>query len=411
MKKFGSYLSDKNVYEFYQEPLFLTSEYFNIHFQKSLEDLGEGLDLKSILSTSAQEIASSQFIKYFQDNEKHSVEEKKQVVTDYFADCGFGILDLKSIQAKGGHIDVYNEHYGTAWVKHFGKRNEDLPGVGYFTMGFLCGIIEAIFGTKPGTFDGKQLSCISQGKDHSRFEIFRGFRRKINRSPGLGKSQSKQASHEDSGVLVIESLMEMINAHNENESGQLEWFDTTFTKHYANYYALVEIKLLMQANKKLGPQGFKSVKKALLDVSQKNAYFTFGKIFNSEYWQKELKQNKDLNTSGGMKNCMSLMTTMGYGFWDFMPTEISNQYRIVIHNCPRTNAFLKLVGNTKAPLGFINGSSLVGLANLIEKGTSAEGGIDNEFVDELFKSNHFEYVEKDSRMIGGESDTLVVSQT
>ncbi|MFY0626637.1 MAG: 4-vinyl reductase [Reichenbachiella sp.] len=413
MSTFGSYLKDKNVYEFCNEPLFYQSEYFGIHVLKGLEELGEGLDLKNILSTSAHEIAYAQFIGLFTEKDRYDIDERKKVVADYFASCGFGLLDLKSIQAKGGHIDIRNEHSGKAWEKHFSLRKEGESGVGYFALGFLCGVVEAIFGSRPGTFDGKQLKCIAKGDEFSRFEIFRGFKRNINRSAGLGRApiNTPENSGEDSSYSLVESFSKLETDNANIERGELNWFDTSFTKHYVNYFALVEIKLLMQANKKLGPSGLKQVKKLLTDVSEKSAYFTFGKILNSAFWQEELSSNEKIRTSGGLENCLNLLTALGYGKWESVPTDIANQYKVVISNCPRTNAFLKLVGNTKSPIGFVNGSTLVGIANLIEKGIASIEAVDTEFVNNLAESNQFEFVEETSRMTGNDNDTFIVSQT
>ena len=60
MKHFGSYLADRSIYEFCHEPLCFQSEYFNVHFQKNVEQFKNHLDIENILVTSAQEIAYSQ---------------------------------------------------------------------------------------------------------------------------------------------------------------------------------------------------------------------------------------------------------------------------------------------------------------------------------------------------------------
>lgn len=410
MKNFGSYQVDKNTYEFNQEPLFLQSEYFNVHFQKALEDLGDGLDLKEILGASAHEVAYSQFSSLFKQNEKWDLNERKQIVSEYFAACGFGKLDLKPIQAKGGHIEIHHEHYASAWVRHFGVRSEEKPAVGHFALGFLCGMVEALFDTKPGLFDGKQETCISKGDSVSRFEVFRGFKRKINHSPGLGKPAIVIEDVVKPNESLIDAFIEQMMSASDNDSGWIEQFDTTFTKHYVNYYALVEIRLLMLANKKLGPNGLKSVRKELTEVSQKNAYFTFGKILNSEFWQKELKSNEGMKSASSLENTLDLISAMGFGHWQAEETGDPNQFKVVIRNCPRTNAYLKLVGNTKASIGFMNGSMLSGIAAFLENGESQSKSIDNDYVDSLAASNHFTYAEESSRMTGGDQDVLIAKK-
>lgn len=410
MKKFGSYLKDKNVYEFYEEPLFYQSEYYSIYFQKAVEELGEKLDIKNILVTSAQEVAYAQFSKFFKAKSKYDVNERKRLVEEYFMRCGFGKINLKPIQAKGGNIEVQSEHYGLAWIRHFGKRKEDEPGVGYFAMGFLCGIIEAIFDVKPGTFDGKQLKCLAKGDPISKFEIYRGFRRKISVSPAMGKPHITSEEQKEYSSALIDSLVGLELGGSDSEDGLIHEFDQTMTLHYVNYFALASIKLLMQANKKLGPAGIKQAKSIITTTGEKNAYFLFGKIMNSDFWQKFLKENKDASGNGNMKNCMDVLTALGFGRWELVDGGKS-QSKVEIYNCPETNAFLKLVGNSKMPIGFFNGGMLVGLANLFEKGATTDEGVDIEYVDRMAAANHFEFVEQQARMTGGDNDTLVVSRT
>ena len=407
MKNLGSYQDDKNVYEFYEEPIFLQSEYYNVYFQKALLDLGEAFELKNLLSTTAQEVAFAQFKRLFKKKNKFSVDDRKKVVEDYYANCGFGRLDLKPIQAKGGHVDVHSEHYATAWVRHFGHRSQKESGVSYFTLGFLCGIIEAIFETKPGVFDGKQLKCISKGDDCCRFEIFRGFKRKLNPSPAMGKVPI--GSESGPSNETIQAITDIYPNGLDSENGLIEAFDTTYTRHYINYFALIEIKLLMQARKKLGTKGLKQIKNLISQTSEKNTYFTFGRLFNSDFWQEHLKKSGEASGSGKIANCLDVLSAFGHGSWSLVESS-ENEYRVKVPNCPRTNAALKLVGNTKAPIAFYNGGLVRGLANIAANGLDEES-VDIAVVNSKAEQNTFDYSEESSRMTGGEEDILVARKS
>ncbi|MBU2916299.1 hypothetical protein [Reichenbachiella agariperforans] len=414
---FDTYFEDKSVYYFANEPLNFQSEYLNLYLQKGIEDMGSKFDIVDLLVTTSQEIAFTSFSRYFKDNERFiKIERRKEAVEKYFAHCGFGRIHLESIQPKGGYIDATSEHYAMAWKRHFGLRSKGLSGVSYFTLGFLCGAIEAIFEVEPGTFRGKQIQCLSQGDSICRFEIFRGFKRKINKSPGLGKLQHEVGEVDDVFVPNGNSVVEAINGLNlsglDSKKGLIDQFDMTITKHFSNYMAMIEIKLLMQAKKRLGPGGIKTIKKFLEKLGESNAYFTIGKMINSDYWAEYIAGSVGKDESSELYACLDIWTAFGCGKWQ-LAAKTTGQFQISIKNNPETNAFLKLVGNTKSPLGFYAGGLVMGTINMLDKGAKTGGeGIDLNFVNKLIKGgHHYEYIQKNCRMVGGNIDTLIVSRT
>lgn len=413
---FDTYQEDKNVYYFASEPLSFQSEYLNLHLQKGIEELGGKLDVGEILVTTAQEITYSLFSKLFSKSERLSkVTVRKKVVEDFYAHCGLGRIDLHAIQAKGGYIEAESEHFAVAWKKFFGLRDESKSGVAFYSMGFLCGAMEAVFGVKPGTFRGKQLQCLSKGHGSCKFEIYRGLKRTINNSPGIGKLQNEVGEVEDvfvpNGQNVIEAITSLNLSGLNSKKGLIDQFDMTLTKQYANYMAMVEIKLLMQA-KKLGAGGVKIVKTFLEKLGEQNAYYTIGKMINSDYWNEYVEGSIGKDANSLFYACLDIFTAFGYGKWQLSAADSSSKL-ITVKNNPETNAFLKLVGNSKSPLGFYSGGLLIGLANMLDKGAKTGGaGIDLNFVNKFLKSeNHYEYAQKSSRMTGAELDVLAVART
>ncbi|PIB35317.1 hypothetical protein BFP72_07850 [Reichenbachiella sp. 5M10] len=412
---FDTYHKDKSVYYFANEPFNFQSEYLSLYLQKGIEELGSKLDVHDLLVTTAQEIAFTAFSKYFEGKDRLTkIERRKKCVEDFYAHCGFGRIDLTSIQPKGGYIEALSEHYAMAWKRHFGVRDPKLPGVSYFTLGFLCGAIEAIFGVKAGTFRGKQILCLSKGQGSCKFEIYRGFKRSINSSPGIGKVQ-KIADQEDVFVPNGTSVVEAINGLNlsglDSKKGLIDQFDMTLVKQFSNYMAMIEIKLLMQA-KKLGPGGLKAIKTFLEKLGEGNVYFTIGKMINSDYWHEYIESSVGKNYESELYACLDVFTAFGCGRWQLTAVS-TGQFRVSITHNPETNAFLKLVGNTKSPLSFYAGGLMMGLANMLDKGAKTAGdGIDMAFVNKLKNgTHHFEYVQAKSRMVGSEIDALVVSRT
>ena len=411
MEIFDAYLEDKSTYHFAEEPLSLQSEFFNVTILKAIEQLGGKIDLKPVLVVSAQILSYAQFSKFFKGKQKMSEEDKKKFIENYFAHCGFGKLSMRSISNKGGHADLNSDHFASAWLKYFGERTKDHPGVGYFVCGFLCGAIEAMYEVPSGTFDGKQTQCISKRDEKSRFEVFRGLRRSLNPSPSFGKQQDEDEPLTDTSGINDYKIIDLIkNLHLTGlatNDGMIESFDATWTKQYANYYPLVMIKLLMQAEKKIGKGGVGYIRKIFTECAEGNAYFILGKVINSKFWEENITGLLSSDTNGKWHACLDIMSGFGCGRWELTEGS-STEYKVNIINNPETNAFLKLVGNTKAPLGYYTGGFLTGIANFIQKNPSPSN-IDMDFIEQMKSSKgDISYKEVRSRMVGSEKDTLMI---
>lgn len=412
MPIFDVYHNDNHTFQFADEPIVIQSDYFNIGLIKSIETLSKKIDVRGLLVDSAHEVVYSQLRKCFDSNEKMETAEKKEFVEQYFAHCGFGKISLKYLSSKGGYVEMESEHHAEAWLKYYGKRKFSNHGLGYFIIGFLSGAVEAIFDKALGTFDGKQSSCIAKGDEVSRFDIFRGLKKKMHISPGLGKSQKENQPTSNIDGIDDAKIVDLIQSLNlsglNNEKGFIENFDAHWTRHYANYYSLIVIKLLMQAEKKLGRGGVAQIKVLLSNLGETNAYVVFGKMINSDYWQEHITPTLGSDNNQQMHGCLDIMTAFGYGRWELTEHTALN-FTYNISNNPYSNAFLKLVGNTKAPLGFYTGGFLLGLANFIARNPKSKS-IDNDFVEKLrsLKGN-MSYLETQSRMVGADRDTIVVN--
>jgi len=413
MSDFDAYFDKGNAFQFSNETLILQSDYFNILFQKSIEELGDKINVRNILVNSAQEVAYHQFYTYFADNPALEVEDRKKIVADYFAYCGFGRLSLKFIQIKGGHVETPYEHYGEAWKKWFDLRNEADACLGYFTLGFLCGATEAIFDVKPGTFEGKQVFCISKGHPFSRFEIFRGLKKNLHTSPGLGATQEEAEGVTDvSGIdagFISDAIQGLQFDGSKREDGYIEHFDRIFTKHYANYFALVCVKLLMQAEKKLGANGLAQIKQLITSCAESNAYYMMSGLIGSSYWQEKIAPNLLGTDSINLVHAgLDAISGFGLGKWELSGTE-NDEFRISIVNNFETNAYLKLVGNTKTAINYYTGGFLCGMVNLITSGNAATLKPEiEEFQKLLNAGTKYEYVAEQSRMVGAERDVFLL---
>jgi len=415
MSSFDAYLDEENAFQFSNESLILQSEYFNILFQKSIEELGDKINVRNIMVNSGQEVAYHQFSTFFKDNPNLDIGERKKIVEDYYSYCGFGKISLKHLQVKGGNVETPYEHYGEAWKKWYELRGEEDSCVGYFTLGFLCGVTEALFDVKHGTFEGKQVFCISKGHPFSRFEIFRGLKKKLHHSPGLGVTQEEQEGVTDvSGVnagFINESIQNLKFSGLDREDGYMEQFDRIFTKHYANYFALVCVKLLMQAEKKLGPNGLAKIKQLITSCAESNAYYMMSGLIGSSFWQEKIAPDLLGTDSINLVHAgLDAISGFGFGKWELNTNE-DDEFRISIVNNFETNAYLKLVGNTKTAINFYTGGFLCGMVNLITSGNATSLKPDADEIQKLLNAGtKYEYVTEQSRMVGAERDVFLLKK-
>jgi len=182
----GEYLLERNAYRAYDETLIFHCHHYNTYLQTVIEDAAGYLDVYPVLVDSAQEIVHHQLQQVFKDGNL-SVEDKKKAVEDYYRFNGFGKLDLTSLDESGGVIKTKSDHYAQGWLGRYGARAADLPGVSFFSRGFIAGALEVIFNKPLGYFECSQESCIAKGDEYSTFTVsVSKIKRNLQESPGLG---------------------------------------------------------------------------------------------------------------------------------------------------------------------------------------------------------------------------------
>ncbi|MFY0652229.1 MAG: hypothetical protein JXQ96_09360 [Cyclobacteriaceae bacterium] len=414
MKSFGSYHKNKNSYTFSGEPLVIQSTYFNCFFQKAIEAIGQYIDVHSLLVNTSQQIAYTQFKAYFTKHSKWDVSERKERVEKYFSYCGFGQINLKNVHPKGGYVETDSESYGLAWKEIFGNKESESDGVAYFTMGFLCGATEAIHDIALGTFDAKQITCIAKGDDTTRVDVFRGLRKKLNESSSEGISQTFESQpRPDNTPVNYETILDAITDQElpVSDSGIINAFGSEITRHYANYFSLIGVKILIELEKKYKRDGVVKSKAIMVQSAQRLVFYTVGKLLLSKEWESTVGASVN-TTDDQLHAILAFYNALGWGRWEIERFNPTGKTSFNITNNPSSNAYLKLIGKTKAPICFLLEGIVTATMNMVYNVKLSPGmTLDDDLFNAAFKpDNRYVLVSAKTRITGEETDHFTVAR-
>lgn len=414
MNIFGSYHKDRNAHVFAGEPLTIHTDFYNCFLQKAVEELSQYIDVRSILINSAQEIAYTQFKKYFESKPNLELGERKKIVEAYYSYCGFGKIDISHVQSKGGFVETSSEHYSQAWKRIYGKSVSS-DGVCFFTMGFLCGATEAIHDIVLGTFDAKQIRCLTKGDESIRIDVFRGLRKQLKESVGEGVTQTfeNQPSNSETSVNYTEVMDALLSNDlaGDDETGLIEAYGGLVTRHYSNYYNLINVRILMQLEKKYKKDGVLKAKSIAIKSAQTSAMHLISNLISSAEWKNHIAPSIK-TTDDQLHGILAFINTLGWGKWEIERFNVEGKTIFNITASSESNAYLKMVGKTKAPICFFLEGMVSGIMNMVYNNKLVpKMKLDADTFDSIFKSeNRYVVTEAKTRMMGEETDRYTVAR-
>ena len=415
MKTFGVFHRDRNTFTFAGEPLAFHTDHYNCFLQKEIEELQRFIDAEKILVNSAQVLAFTQFTALFKKHDKWDIEKRKKIVEDYFSYCGFGKINIHNLQPKGGYVETDKEHYGLAWKRIHGERSSEQNGVAYFLMGFLCGATEAVHDIALGTFDAKQITCISKGDAKTRIDVFRGLRKKLQTSVGEGQPQVFESQPSSSHTSVnYTAIMDSIlgdTVESIEDTGLIEKYGGNVTRHYANYSNLVCLRVLIELEKNYKREGLAKAKSIVIKSSQMSAFHLIGNLVGSKEWEQHISPTVN-STEDQLHGILAFINTLGWGKWEAEELNSSARTTFSIVSSTESNAFLKMVGKTKAPVCFFIEGMVGAIMNMVyNTKLTPNMELNKELFESIFKAdNRYVVVEAKTRMMGEESDRFVVER-
>ena len=340
--------------------------------------------------------------------------ERKELVEAYYSYCGFGKIDISHVQSKGGFVETTSEHYSIAWKRIYGEALGS-DGVCYFTMGFLCGATEAIHDIALGTFDAKQIRCLAKGDKSIRIDVFRGLRKKLKESIGEGVPQSfeSQPSNSETSVNYTEVMDALLSNDlaGDEETGLIEAYGGLITRHYSNYYNLINVRVLMQLEKKYKRDGILKAKSIAIKSAQTSAMYLLSNLISSAEWKKHIAPSVK-TTEDQLHGILAFINTLGWGKWEIERFNPEGKTSFNITASSESNAFLKMVGKTKAPICFFLEGMVSGIMNMVYNNKLApKMKLDADVFNKVFKSDtRYVVTEARTRMTGEETDRFTVAR-
>ncbi|MDP4679830.1 MAG: hypothetical protein NWS46_05615, partial [Cyclobacteriaceae bacterium] len=214
-------------------------------------------------------------------------------------------------------------------------------------MGFLCGATEAIHGIALGTFDAKQIRCLTKGDDSIRINIFRGLRKSLKESVGEGVTQSfeNQPSNSETSINYNEVMDSFLSSDlaGDEETGLIEAYGGLVTRHYANYYNLISVRILMDLEKKYKKDGIVKAKSIMIKSAQTSAMHLLSNLISSSEWESIIAPSVK-TTEDQLHGILAFINTLGWGKWEIEGFNPDCKTTFNITASVESNAFLKMVG-------------------------------------------------------------------
>lgn len=363
----GSFYKNRNVYLAAEEPAIFHCHHYNCYLQAVLLDTRDYLpEIQQVLIDSAQEISYTQFTGFFRQSVSLSIQEKKQVIEDYFRFAGFGKIDLERVQEEGGKIRVSSDHYGVGWKLKFGTSKQP---VSFFTTGFLTGAIEAMYGLELGNMTGEQEQCLALGHEQSTFIIKKAsqIHKELVTSQKEGVFQEatlSQSSETPIDYQVIRNALIDMPIEGDENTGLIDAFGVLLTRHYANYYCNVSYRFLHLFLDKIGDSGFNIATNLLIEAGRVCAFNTCGGVMQSNEWTALIKP-MIRTKEDWVHGMIAVINAFGWGFWEVETLEPGKRIVVKISSGYEANAYLKKYGSSTFPISFLGMGGVAGLMNLI----------------------------------------------
>jgi hypothetical protein len=406
----AEFLKNRNAYMAEGEPVIFHCHHYNTYLQAVIEDTADYLNVYPILSEPAHEISFSQFSSFF-SQKGLKVEDRKKIVEDYFRYSGFGKIDLSNVTSSGGNVSTAHDHYGLGWKLKFGKRDANIPGVSFFTLGFIEGALEAIYDLPLGSCHGMQTKCLAKGDPQSEFVFNISEKRKLlSLSVEEGKYQTAELIKPENTNINYSAIRDALSnmpIEGSEETGIVDAFGVYITRMYSNYYCQISYKFLKEFEKEQGQQGLAIARELLTEAGHVCAAFTFGGISQSAEFQGLIKPMIKTKEDW-IHGLIAVANSFGWGFWEVLELEPAKRILIKITSGYESNSYLGMYSNCSHPVSFLAIGGIAGLMNLAYNSELPEKplSIDNNFYLNLHKGNKFVGQQLKCRTMGDEYDLI-----
>lgn len=343
--------ADRSLASIAGEPHVFHCHHYNCFLQKSIMDQSAFIDAKPLLTSAAAEVTLSELMGLGDADPE-----------ELFRHLGFGVLDVKGLQAEGGVGVVKGSHYALGWLSKFGQAAEP---VCFFPAGFIEAVARKRFGA---AFEVKEVACVASGARECRFEVKRGGRAVVPPSLGMGMRTpfpprpafATQTSVDEGAIVTACGGLPLGG----NIEGKIDAFGVSLTRHYANYYNLVSFRFDRQMESIAGEAAAIAARLLLVEAGQVCAFNTFGGIMESAEWEGLIKPMIK-TTEDWVYGMVSAVNALGWGRWSVAALEPSQRLELVVDGSYESNGYLAAFGTSTTPRCHLATGGTSGLMNLI----------------------------------------------
>ena len=346
------------------EPMIFHCHYYNAFLQQTILDAAY-IDSEPFLVGAAAEVSYNQLVTLFKQQDISEISERKIWAEHIYAHSGFGVISLDTVNQTGGEVLAPTSHYVSGWSAlndSYAKKP-----VCFFTGGWLCGALSAIYDLPNGHFGVEEKKCAAIGDPHCTFNIVAGScNYTVFESVATGTLSEKHhiqnvpANNVDyDGIYTAVSGMDLSG----NSEGFIPAFGVLLTHHYANYYNRTSFELLTQMTERFGEEGREIAEALLTEAGRVCSFHTAGGIMVSDEWdaliRPSLKTKEDW-----LHGITAIVNTFGWGRWQLIDAS-SESAEFIMHDDYESCGFMAMYGASKHPVSFMMQGGVAGLLTLV----------------------------------------------
>jgi len=300
------------------------------------------------------------------------IDSKKQMAQEIYKACGYGLIDLSSLQSDGGSVTTKSSFYSKTWVEKFGAAKKP---VDYFTTGFLAAAFANAYGHNLKYIVAEQTKCMATGDEANVHTL------ELGEANFSLYPKKKPSSFKD--VPVVEVPWEhrdavtkaFLGAHSMfvgNDDGLIPAFGVYLARNYSDYVNRLQIEFINALKEMTGSYGAKLGMELMLEAGHACGFFTYGGIMVSDEWNTVIKPYLKTKEDW-IYGLLSLVNTMGWGY--HTATLVSKEKSIFRnYNDFEDMSYLRMYdGASEYPISWANSGGFTGLCYLIYNTGITEG--------------------------------------
>jgi hypothetical protein len=341
-----------------KEPVILHCNHYNAFLQRTILD-PDYINCRDILS----DAAAMAFFKPLQQcmQAQDAAAIRLRLAAQFFAYCGYGLLDFSAAGALGGVVTSASSHYSLAWKNKFGLAREPMA---FFDAGFISAALSAAHARPLGNFVVKQTACTAMGDLANRFEVVLAEGRVLagnaSWAPHAATAPARSVSSPVDEDAIVQALASMPLAG--NAEGLIPAFGVVLTRMAADYYNRISFEFERRLEQATGDNTLGAL--LLAEAGHSCAFNTFGGIMTSAEWQ-ALIQPMCRTKEDWVHGIVAVVNALGWGIWRVEEIKADARLRIRIYGGYESNGYQAMYGKSSTPKSHLSRGGAAGIMNLL----------------------------------------------